>query len=162
VFACLAMTLLLLVDAGVCPASNREISRVQGNESAKKSSKSGTSKACMSHKKASESAALDARFDELIAKATKSESVLIIAGLCVEFVPEGKLTPTAVKAQRQAIAKAQDDLLSKLRPFSVSSIKRYEFIPYVAMSVDLATLKFLKNKRMLASIEEDQPTPLAN
>lgn len=91
-----------------------------------------------------------------IAKAKANGSLGVIIGLCVKFVPEGELgSQQAVQSQRQAIALAQDNLLRSLSAYKITSVKKYEFVPYIAMRVDAAALSFLKTSSKVASIEED-------
>lgn len=94
-------------------------------------------------------------FEGLMAKAETAGSVNVIVGLRVAAQPEGTIQALAVRTQRAAIARAQDDLLDRLSPFNVTSVKRFETIPFVAMEVDSAALESLRSDSVVASIEED-------
>lgn len=93
--------------------------------------------------------------ESLVNSARNQGSLQIIVGLCVEFVPEGKLNPKQVRAQRQAIAKAQNNLLRRLFAYRVTLVKKYEFIPFIAMRVNADALRFLNTSAQIRSIEED-------
>lgn len=100
-------------------------------------------------------------FHSLIAKARSEGSVRVIVGLKVDrYQPEGKLPNTsAITAQRDAIASAQDALSQRLPASVASSMKRFNFIPFAAMSIDEATLEQLKTSPEITSIEEDVSLP---
>jgi subtilisin len=98
-------------------------------------------------------------FDSLIAKARSEGPVRVIVQLRVDdFEPEGKLTDQkAVLAQRDAIARAQTDVIDRLAAFDVKVIRRFNFIPYAVLTVDAATLEQLKLSDDVINIEEDVP-----
>jgi hypothetical protein len=96
--------------------------------------------------------------EALLTKAKAQGFVRIIIGLDVTFVPVGNLpNPQAAQAQRRAIRQAQDALLESLLAckFIASSIKRFDTIPFIAMSVNAAALKYLNASTQVKSIEED-------
>lgn len=94
----------------------------------------------------------------LLETAREQGSVRVIVGLDVPFQPEGDLPDEqAVQAQRQAIAAAQDRLLQRMAPFAISNVSRYEFIPFVAMTVDEPALRNLIANPEVQSIEDDTP-----
>lgn len=97
--------------------------------------------------------------DTLIAKAQIEGSVRVIVGLRVPFKPEGELDPEDARAQRKAIARAQDALLARLSPYVVNSIRKFEAIPFIALTVDTAALRRIKASPDVASIEEDTSAP---
>ena len=103
---------------------------------------------------------LDA-IDELVAKARAVGLVRVIVGLKIDgYQPEGKLrNATAVAAQRDAIAQAQQVLAERLSIPAANFTKRFRFIPFIAMSVDEATLEQLKTAPEITSIEEDVALP---
>jgi subtilisin family serine protease len=81
----------------------------------------------------------------------------LLIGLRAAFQPEGQLaTRAAVTAQRRAIAAAQTALLNRLATASVSNVKRYEFIPFLALTVDAALVEQLRAWPEVASIAEDR------
>ncbi len=97
----------------------------------------------------------------LVGKAQSQGYVRVIIGLNVNFKPEGAAkNPLAVEAQRRDIAQTQDALLSKLSGVEPSSIKRFQFTPYLALAVDAAGLEYLKTAVEVKSTQEDKLLPL--
>lgn len=100
-------------------------------------------------------------FRDLIAKARLKGSVNVIIGLRVGFKPEGLLAnQAAIKSQRDSINRSQEELLNRIARFSVTavtSIKRFDYIPYLAMQVDATGMEFLERDEEVISIEEDVP-----
>jgi len=58
-------------------------------------------------------------------------------------------------AQRKVIEEAQDQMLSWLR-YVPSSLKRYEYLPYIAASIDAAGLEQLQSSSEALDISEDK------
>lgn len=103
-----------------------------------------------------------AQIQTLIARAEQQRTVGIIVRLCVDFTPEGKLSSDGeVRQQRNVIKQTQDALLKKMSKFRVTAVKKYEYVPFIAMHVDAAALKFLSGSSLVASIEEDKEVPAA-
>jgi predicted acylesterase/phospholipase RssA len=99
-----------------------------------------------------------AKQTSLLETVREQGSVRVIVGLDVSFQPEGNLpNEQAVQAQRQAIAAAQDRLLQRMAPFAISNVSRYEFIPFVAMTVDEPALRDLIANPEVHSIGADTP-----
>jgi subtilisin len=99
--------------------------------------------------------------EALLSKAQTQGSVRVIVGLRVAFQSEGKLSPRAAEAQRHAISQAQDALLNQMATHSAWSVKKFTYIPYMAMEVDAAGLASLSSSPNVISIEEDVPIPPA-
>ena len=87
-------------------------------------------------------------FAELTAKAQSQGRVRVIVGLR----PEGGSGASAASSFKDAAARAammsridraQQALLARMNSYSVSSVKRFKYIPYVAMEVDAAALEAL-------------------
>jgi subtilisin len=98
--------------------------------------------------------------DTLVAKAQANGTVPVIVGLRVAFQPEGRLASSAsVQNQRIAISVAQDALLTQMAAYNPQSVKKFAYIPYVAMRVDAAALALLSTSGDVASIEEDVAVP---
>ena len=77
------------------------------------------------------------------------------------FRPEGQiLNPAEQLAQRKVIDEAQDQLLAGLR-YVPSSLKRYEYVPYVAVSADSYGLEQLQSSADVLDVFEDKPMRLA-
>lgn len=94
---------------------------------------------------------------ELLERAQVSTSVAVIVGLALPtgFEPEGALTPSAVEAQRTAIATLRQALIEKLRGYKATVTAVYRTVPYVALRVDKSALKVLASSPLVASIQED-------
>ena len=85
--------------------------------------------------KLTRSASFDQRFRKLSDRAQKKGTVPVIVRVRAAFRPEGQiLNPAERLAQRKVIEEAQDQLLAGLR-YVPSSLKRYEYVPYIAVSV---------------------------
>lgn len=95
-------------------------------------------------------------FDELIEKAGRSGSARVIVGLRVDFQTEGELSSPAQNRQRTAIKQAQNNLLGDLTNYKVGGVKRFEFIPFLAIEANAATLEKLKASPLVVSITEDR------
>ena len=79
----------------------------------------------------------------------------VIVRLCLAFRPEGELSDAAARLQRQRISRAQDELVRALRNHKVSAVRRYQFTPFVSMSVDRAALLRLRQLPLVAEVSED-------
>jgi subtilisin len=96
-------------------------------------------------------------FASLKEKVHSQGRVSVIVGLQAEFSPEGMLKVVgAVLYQRNLILQAQDSLLDKLSKHKVTSIRKYKFIPYLALEVDAAGLQFLEDSPEVTSISENE------
>ena len=101
-------------------------------------------------------------FASLLAQAQATGSAKVIVQLGMNFLPEGMLgSPAAVQMQRSQIAQAQEGLLKALAASSVSSVKKFKYIPYVAMEVDAAGLERLRGLSQVIGLEEDVAYPSA-
>jgi len=93
----------------------------------------------------------------LVSQAQTKGTVRVIVGLRVGFQPEGKLAnPRALQTQRAAIERAQNTLLSMMSSHKIESVKRFAFIPYMAMEADAAALNYLASSAIVTSIREDK------
>ena len=100
-------------------------------------------------------------FAELTAKAQSQGRVRVIVGLR----PEGGSGASAASSFKDAAARAamvsrvnraQQALLARMNSYSISSVKRFKYIPYVAMEVDAAALEALAADSEVVSIEENR------
>jgi hypothetical protein len=105
--------------------------------------------------KLTRSASFDQRLQKLSEKARKKGTVSVIVKVRAAFRPEGQMS-SAVEAlaQRKVIAEAQDQMLSWLR-YVPSTLKRYESLPYIAVSVDAAGLQQLQASSNVLNISPD-------
>ncbi len=96
-------------------------------------------------------------FDVLRAKVRSEDRVRVIVGVRTAV----RSAVSAVRSLRDAtsrsplIARAQQSLLNRMNNLEVSSVRRFKFIPYVAMEVDEAALGSLAEDPEVVSIEED-------
>src|SRR6266511_2861716 len=91
--------------------------------------------------KLTRSASFDQRFRKLSERAKKKGTVSVIVKVRAAFRPEGQISNAAeALAQRKVIEEAQDQMLSWLR-YVPSTLKRYEYLPYIAASVDANCLE---------------------
>ena len=94
-------------------------------------------------------------FDELIKKANVEGSVRVLVGLRSGFMPEGALKDALRSRQRVEISLKQDSLLRRLTPFAPRGIKHFKSIPYLAMTVNVEALEFMKASPEVEYIRED-------
>jgi subtilisin family serine protease/N-acetylneuraminic acid mutarotase len=92
----------------------------------------------------------------LLDKAQTEGQVRIIVGLDVLYVPEGNLPDqTAVNRQQSQIAQMQDAVLASLSG-TVTVNARYQFIPFMALTVDETALRDLVKSPKVNYIQEDR------
>ena len=88
----------------------------------------------------------DRTADDILHEAQQRGSVKIIVKLGTAFRGEGELSSAQdVLSQRYAIAQGQDQLLAALAAHRISNVKRFKYVPYMAMTVDDAGLGELIN-----------------
>ena len=97
----------------------------------------------------------------LLTKAKSQGRVRVIVRLRLD---EGKLEttladPAAVTVQCEAIARLQDRLLQRMQSFGITNIKRFQFVPQIAMEVDAAGVSDLLANPEVVSISEDKAEP---
>jgi len=84
----------------------------------------------------------------------------VLVSLQVPVQPEGKLRSLAqATQQRQRIADAQQMLSRQLSTSHTRVVRRFKFVPVMAMVVDEAGLAALAASPMVAHIQEDKPVP---
>jgi uncharacterized protein (TIGR03437 family) len=100
-------------------------------------------------------------FAELIDKAQADGPVRVIVG--VRHDPRAAASATneaeALQQQHVAIEQAQDNLLERMDGQRVEGVKRFHYIPFVALKTDAAGLQFLQTSASVLSIEEDDSAP---
>ena len=101
---------------------------------------------------------------DLVAKAQSEGGVRLIVRLNVSTQPESDLPDlTAIDGQRHAIASTQNRLLQSLEMnvigFDASSVRRFEFIPFLALTVDSIGLSELEQSADVLDIQEDRAVP---
>ena len=100
-------------------------------------------------------------FAVLSAKAQAEGRVRVIVGLRSEggsgaSAARSFKDPEARAAMASRVDRAQQALLVRMSGYSLSSIKRFKYIPYLAMEVDAGSLEALASDPEVASIEEDK------
>lgn len=89
-------------------------------------------------------------------KASVKGRVRVLVHLSTTFSPEGRLSsPTAVQRQRDRIRTAQDAVLRRLEGTPARLHGRFQYIPFLALEVDAATLERIEAFPEVAGIEED-------
>lgn len=95
-------------------------------------------------------------FNVLFTKAQTAGPVRVIVGLRIEG--QSNILDQSIPdlaAQSALISEVQDTLLFRMANYNISSIRKFKFIPYVAMEVDLTALEDLARNTNVISIEED-------
>ncbi|HEX4950564.1 MAG TPA: S8 family serine peptidase [Blastocatellia bacterium] len=103
----------------------------------------------------------EAAFAELMDKANNDGPVRVIVGLRHDArAAESAVSEAqAMQQQRSAVARAQDGLLAQMDSYRVQSVKRFNYIPFVALKTDAAGLRFLQTSDAVLTIEEDDSVP---
>jgi subtilisin family serine protease len=99
----------------------------------------------------------DTTAETLLREAQQQGSVKIIVKLGTAFRAEGELSfAQDALRQRGAIAQGHDQLLAALSGHRISGLKRFQYVPYVAMTVDEAALAELINNPAVVHIFKDE------
>ena len=87
----------------------------------------------------------------------------IIVKVRAPFTPESLLQETDKHAQRASRLHIQDQIISELesKGHKPGRVSKYKYIPFIAMTVDSATLDALLSSPDVISVEEDIPIPPA-
>ena len=102
------------------------------------------------------------RYDTLIAKAQTHGRLRVITHLRTTYQAEGGLASAQeVQKQRATIAGLQNNLLASLAYDNVRSVKRFKYVPYLAMEVDSTALAKLQASPEVIDVFEDIPLPPA-
>jgi hypothetical protein len=95
-------------------------------------------------------------FCHLLAKTRNQGMARVIISLSAPLVPEGGLANEAmVHRQRDAIADAQSAVLARLLGCAVESVRRYQYMPAMAMEVFACSLERLMKAQEVSYIIED-------
>jgi len=105
------------------------------------------------------SASRFSQLDALTAKAQANGQVPVILRLNMNFKAEGNLSTPGVIAQRNAIADAQTAVIRPLMGMNATNVKKYRYVPYMAMTVNATALQALAKNPKLAGISEDVAVP---
>ena len=100
-------------------------------------------------------------FAVLSAKARTEGRVRVIVGLRAEGGSGASAARSFEDAEARAamvsrVDRAQQALLVRMSGYSLSSVKRFKYIPYLAMEVDAGALEALASDPEVVSVEEDK------
>ena len=155
----LAAVCLALIGAGfVAPTGIFNAAKVSAQEASANKKNAAEQDPAIKDVQFARSAETERSFAELAAKARGGKSVRVIIGvrLPVAFRAEGLLKRQEDKdAQHQLIAQVQQALLNRLQANNRESVKRFKYIPYLAMEVSAEELEQLKNSPEVFQIQED-------
>lgn len=80
----------------------------------------------------------------------------VIVRLRAQFSPEAELSgPVEVRAQRLVIGEVRGRLLEELAGYDPSSVKSFEYLPFIAIRVNSNGLESLRTSSSVLDIEED-------
>lgn len=94
---------------------------------------------------------------EVIDQVTARGTALVLVGLNVPWQMESRLSQDGVKAQRQAIASVQSDLLNELAGRTYRVIRRYEQVPGIALEVGADALAEMARSATVVNVLLDRP-----
>jgi hypothetical protein len=94
---------------------------------------------------------------DVIDHAAAHGTVLVLVGLNVPWQMESRLSEDEARAQREAIASIQRDLLSELEGRSYKVIRRYDRIPGIALEADADVLAQLARSANVTNVLLDRP-----
>ena len=95
-------------------------------------------------------------FEKLRALAEQNGAVRVIIGLRSNFKPEGELSGAQRIQQQAEIKQSQRNLLERLKPYHLTKIKQFDYIPFLAAEVDADALTQMEADEAISSIEEDK------
>jgi hypothetical protein len=98
---------------------------------------------------------------ELFQEVARSGKILVLVGLKAPWSPEGPLSKNLVSAQREAIAAAQNYLLTELADTHYRITRRYQRIPGIALEVGMDALKVLARSVAVTNVLQDRPVRVA-
>jgi subtilisin len=99
------------------------------------------------------------QFEALTAKAQATGQVPVILRLNVNFQAENRRSASAVITQRNAIAEARNAVVQSLAGANASNIKGYQYVPYLAVTVNATALQALAKNPRVTGISEDVLVP---
>ena len=95
------------------------------------------------------------QLDSLVVKARAKGQVPVILRLNMNFKAEGNLSAPGIFSQRNAIADAEDAVIQSLAGMNATNVKKYQYVPYLAVTVNAAALQALAKNPMVKVISED-------
>jgi len=97
--------------------------------------------------------------DALTAKAQAKGQVPVILRLNVNFQAESRRSSSGVITQRNAIADARSAVVQSLAGKDATNIKEYQYVPYLAVTVNSSALQALAKNPRVIGIREDALVP---
>jgi len=95
-------------------------------------------------------------FDNLITQARRGGTVKVIVGLSVDqYRSDSELGVAGQRRQRSEIDQKQIELLERLRGFDLVNVKRFDYIPFIAMELSADALMAMRSASDITSIQED-------
>ena len=95
----------------------------------------------------------------LLEKAERKGSVRAIVGLRTDFTPEGRLSRSQAEDQRVAIESAGAGLRADLAGTEYRTLREYETVPYIALSLTPEAFRAAQNSPRTTTIQEDVAVP---
>jgi subtilisin family serine protease len=100
----------------------------------------------------------DSHFQMMRERVTEEGVLPVIVRLRAAFRPEGELSgPVEVRAQRRVIGDVRGRLLDELVGYDPSSVKSFEYLPFLAVKVNNSGLEALRSSADVIDVEEDLP-----
>lgn len=94
---------------------------------------------------------------QLTEKASKNGTVAVIIELNIPFKEEGKINDIKlIHDQRNSINRTQDLVIQSLSGHKFLGVKKFQYIPFMAMKVDQESLKHLLTLKQISGIYEDR------
>ena len=94
---------------------------------------------------------------EVIDQAAAHGTVLVLVGLKVPWQMESRLSEEETRAQREAIASIQRELLDELKGRSYKVIRRYDRVPGIALEAGADVLAELARSANVTNVMLDRP-----
>ncbi|HSU25478.1 MAG TPA: S8 family serine peptidase [Pyrinomonadaceae bacterium] len=97
-----------------------------------------------------------AKFSELREKVQAKGSTRVIVRLNADFRPEGLLDHAAKDEQRTKIKAKASEFITGHAEIDAAKVKKFKYLPFVAVEADQAALDKLQNDPEVLSVEEDE------
>jgi hypothetical protein len=152
------LTVLLLIGALCAPYfTHAEFNHGEGGPVGIQSQPTGQGESSMSQEQIISASRTEHSKHPLLMKVKSQGRMRVIVLLRLDtWKPEATLDdPTAATMQREAIARLQDSLLRRMGSFRITSMRRFQFVPQVAMEVDAAGMSDLLANPEVVNISED-------
>lgn len=99
---------------------------------------------------------------QFLAKAQSRGSARVIVVLDVPMSDQASISAAQAATEAAALDRAQDALIARvLAGTGGTNVKRFDFLPYIAMSVTAAQLELLLADPAVKAVQEDLPAPPA-